>query len=61
MNCFKIKPVTIYGAKCLGKVTLIVLPTISFRYNPEEKSKKVPILKMKPNRINASFSVQVLS
>ena len=47
-------------AKCLGIVTLKVLPTSCSRYNSEEKSPKFPISKMKLSRINMSFPVQVL-
>ena len=51
--------ITNYIAKCLGIVTLNVLPTSCSRYNSEEKSPKFAIPKMKPNRINASFPEQV--
>ena len=42
---------TIFRTKCLGIVTLRVLPTTCFRYNSEETSSKFPIPKMKLNRI----------
>ena len=52
--------VTICRAKCLGIVTLKVLPTICSRYDSEEKSAKFPIPKMTLNKINVSFPVQIL-
>ena len=60
INCLKINHVTISRGKCLGIVTLKILRTSCFRYNPEKKSAKLPIPKMKFNRIDATFSVQVL-
>ena len=51
---------TIYRAKRLGIVILKALPTTYFCYNSEEISLKFPIPKMKLNRIDMSFPVQVL-
>ena len=45
---YKYKPRHDYRAKCLGIVTLRVLPTTCFPYNSEEISSKFPIPKMKP-------------
>ena len=50
----------IYGAKCLEMVTLKVLPTTCFSYNSEKISSKFLIPKMKLNKIDMSFPVQVL-
>ena len=61
MNCLNINRNTIYRAKCLGIVTLKVLPTSCSHYNSEEKTLKFPISKMKLNRINASSLVQVFN
>ena len=52
--------VTIYRAKYLAIVTLKVLPTTCFCYNSDEISSKFLIPKMKLNRINMTFPVQVL-
>ena len=52
--------VTICRAKCLDIVALKLLPTSCFRYNAEEKSTKFRNLKMKLNKIDTSFFVQVL-
>ena len=57
--------VTICIAKCLGVVTLKVLPKSSSRYtqgcyNTEDKSLKFPTLNITLHRINASLPVQVL-
>ena len=38
MLCHKLNLVTIYRRKCLGIVTLKVLPTSFFRYNSVEKN-----------------------
>ena len=59
-NCLKINCVTIYRGKCLGIVTSKILRTNCFRCNSEKKSAKFPIPKMKLNRIDATFSMQVL-
>ena len=50
----------IYRAKCLGIVTLKSLPTTCFHYNSEELSSKFLIPKMKLNRVDMNFPVQVL-
>ena len=52
--------VTICRAKCLDIVILKVLPTSYFCYNSEEKSTKFPNPKMKLNKIDISFPVQIL-
>ena len=52
--------VTIYRTKCLGIVTLKVLPKSCSHYNSEKKSPKFSIPKLKLNRITASFPVQDL-
>ena len=59
MSSLNINRVTIYTAKCLGKVTLKVLLTICYRCNSEE-STKFPNLKIKLNKISADFPVQIL-
>ena len=52
--------VAIYRERCLSIMTLKVLPATCFRYNAVEISSKFPITKMKLNRIDMSFPVQVL-
>ena len=49
--------VTIYRSKCLGIVTLEVLPTSCFCHNSAEKSANLPIPKMKLQRIDTGFPV----
>ena len=56
----RLKCVTICRAKCLDMVTLKVLPTSRFRYNSDVKSTIFPNAKMKLNKIDMSFPVQVL-
>ena len=51
INCLYLNRVTIYRAKCLGKVNLKVLPTTCFRFNSEEISSNFLIPKMRLNRI----------
>ena len=60
INYLNINRVTIYRAKHLGIVVLKVLPTTYFHYNSEEISLKLPIFKMKLNRIDIRLPVQVL-
>ena len=50
----------IYREKCLGIVTLIVSPTTYFGYNSEKISSEFLIPKMKLNKIDMSFAMQVL-
>ena len=52
INYLNANRVTIYKAKCLGMVTLRVLPTTCFRYSSEEKSSKFPIPSVKLNWID---------
>ena len=52
---------TICRAKYLDIATLNALPTSHFRYNSEEKSAKFLNPKMKLNKIDTSFPVQVLT
>ena len=49
ISCLNINRITIYRAKCLGIVTLKVLPKTYFRYNSEEKGTKLPIRRIKLN------------
>ena len=44
----------------MSLVTLKVLPTTYFGYNSEEISSEFPIPKMKLNRIDMNFAMQVL-
>ena len=60
MNCLNMHQVRICRVKYLGMVTLKVLPTSCSRYNSQEKSKKFPNPKMKLNKIDTRFPVQVL-
>ena len=60
INCSNMSRVKIFRAKCLGIVTLKVLPTSCSRYNSENKSSKFLFQKVKLNRINTSVPVQVL-
>ena len=46
--------------KCLGLVTLKILPTNCFRCNSKRNNKKLAILKVKLNKINTNFPLQVL-
>ena len=58
INCLNANRFTIYRTKCIDIVTLKVLPT---SYNSEErKSTKFTNPKMKQNKIDRSFLVQVL-
>ena len=52
--------VTICRPNGLDIVTLKIFPASCFHYNSEEKSKKFPNPKMKLNKIDTSFPVQVL-
>ena len=52
--------VTIFTTKCIDMMTLKVLLTSCFCYNSEEKRTKFPNAKMKLNKIDTSFPVQVL-
>ena len=60
-NCLNINRVTISRVKCLDIVYLKVLPTTCLCYDSEEIKSKFLIPKMKLNRINMSFPMQVLS
>ena len=60
-NCLNINRVTISRVKCLDIVYLKVLPTTCLCYDSPEIKSKFLIPKMKLNRINMSFPMQVLS
>ena len=60
MNGLNMRQVRICRVKYLGIVTLKVLPISCSRYNSEEKSKKFPNPKMKLNKIDTRFPMQVL-
>ena len=51
--------VTIYRVKCLGILSLKVLPTTCFCYNLDQKCIKSTIPRMKLNRINTSFPAEI--
>ena len=60
INCLNMNRVTICRAHCLDIMTLKIFLASCFHYNSEEKSKKLPNPKMKLNKIDTSFPVQVL-
>ena len=50
----------IYRAKSIDIMTSIVSSTSCFRHNSEEKSTKFSISKIKLNKTDRSFSVEIL-
>ena len=59
INCLNINGVRICNANCLGTVTFKKLLAICFNYNSEEKSTKISIPKINPNRIKTNFPARV--